>query len=106
MPVSAHKSYLGRTVALTACPAYRNGEDTTVSGLWTVEGFCPTEPSAYVWSPIFELVRDVPGTDEPEWVDVDVDVLIEQIDPQAHARSLVEDREWELAAERMDGVVA
>jgi hypothetical protein len=96
--------YLGRTVALTSCPAFAEGSgevavaENPISGLFIVAEFWPVEPSAYVWSPTFLVCRAGGDADAPSWT-VDADVLVSQVDPHAYGRQLELERDMEFAEE-------
>lgn len=111
--MSTNPTYLGRTVALTRCPAYDDGlgGDLTVSGLWTVEEYQPVEYGAGITSEYFTLAS-VQHTDEdgdPLYVTVDPYALIQQIDPAAHITMLADERDMRSDADaqaevEIDGV--
>jgi hypothetical protein len=86
---------IGATVALVECPAehVESHQHARVSGLWTVEEFLPYEPANYVHEPGYTLCQG------DGWIYVTASDLREQVDPAAHARDLVLQREIETASE-------
>lgn len=101
-------SIVGKTVALTQCPATDDDhEDVIISGLFDVLEHHPTEPSAYVWTPCLDVCpHDAPpegtlGEDVPVYT-VDEYKFIEQTNPKLYGQILRDEREMELAAERED----
>jgi hypothetical protein len=86
----------GETVALTLCPAdTMTGREIFVSGLWGIEEFLPYEPANHVHEAGYVLAR----ASAPFGVFVTADDLREQVDPDSHARQLVQEREFEYASE-------
>ena len=86
---------LGRTVALTRCPArLEEVGDVEVSGLWEVIEFEGEDRSVGIFGESFVLAhpteRDADG--EPLYVTVEPTALIEQIDPQAHMAEIATER--------------
>lgn len=80
------------TVALTQCSAYADGREVTLSGLYDVLEFNPTEPSAYVYSPCWTLVPHDAVDDEVTFC-VDADVFESQVWPASYGRALAQERE-------------
>jgi hypothetical protein len=84
---------IGRTVALTACPAYMaDGKIQPISGLYHIVEFHPYEPSAYVWNACFSVAPEGDFTEEGV-VTVDADTLWEQVEPSSYGAMLRAERD-------------
>ena len=92
---------IGRTVALTQCPAYQYGRDMKISGLYRVVDFTSDN-----YGQGFILCRDdldpEVELDNTNSYDVEPSVLWEQVDPKGWGASLVADREHEFHMEDHD----
>ncbi len=51
----SYRDYVGRTVTLTDCSAWRAGEELEISGSWFIEDYEPYDPAAYVNTEQFVL---------------------------------------------------
>jgi len=88
------------TVALYRCIAYRNGELTTVSGLYGLLEHEMPEPSAYVWSECWTLCPHgaEEATDE-NTITVDAADFEEQVFPKSYGQRLEMERWMDWAEE-------
>jgi hypothetical protein len=114
---------IGRTVALTLCPAHaEDGTVVVISGLYDVEDMDSNErggPWFLVypfWQPCcINVLHDrldckAAGLPEdqqcehcnPRSYDIDADILHEQVDPQGYGLGLALERDLELAMEDQD----
>jgi hypothetical protein len=94
---------LPTTVCLFGCPAYRDGREITVSGLWDTVEFFAYEPAAYVSAPGWLLIpHGSDDADDPAGIYVDDYVFREQVWPDAYGRELALEREMDLAEENRE----
>lgn len=89
--------YLGRTIALTSCPAWDvAGVPVKISGLYSVEDFIDIDLQAGLREASFIVY----AADEHTGASYEVlaDSLWEQADPASYGRALADEREAELAS--------
>lgn len=90
----------GDKVALVGARAYLDPKmaEVVIHGLFVLDSFEPVDRAAYVHEPGWWVTRD---GDDSEVYFVPLDVLTENVDPDAHARQLVLEREMDFASEQL-----
>jgi hypothetical protein len=105
----SNQNLVGSTFALYGCKAWAepDNSETTISGLYMVEDLvyadrtCGQAESGYL---VFPAERA--GTGDGPVYFVDSDTFMEQTKPKSYGRRLVEEREMEFMAERIDKELA
>lgn len=96
--------WVGRTVALVGCRAYRHGtnEPHLVTGLFELVEYLPYEPSNYVHEPQFIVIPDGAPDDtliNNQEIYITAEDLWPQLDPKGYGRHMAQKHKQELAEE-------